>query len=206
MEGGTGENNFTKKRRVATRVSNRETRIWPGGKLSRLPGAESSAERVRKGAATGAVSEKGIAAGERRTGRAQGSGDEVGPASEHAKRRFSRRNFARIGRAANARARDARHHGARAVQSVHGEISRGHFSRVRSRAIRGRLVGPGASRHDAKGRKSGGKNSISRDSVGDRKRFQSRCARRRLPHNSPGICPPRRSTRCNAASWKKPTT
>src|SRR5207248_1021937 len=83
MEGGTGEN-FTEKRRVATGVSNRETRIWPGGKLSRLPGAESSIERVRKGAATGAVSAKGVAEGERRTGRAQGSGDEVGPASEHA--------------------------------------------------------------------------------------------------------------------------
>src|SRR5438477_215491 len=117
MEGGTGES-FTEKRRVATRVSNRETRIWPGGKLSRLPGAESSVERVRKGAATGAVSAKGVAAGERRTGRAQGSGDEVGPASEHAKPRFPGRNFARTGRAANARARNARNPGARAVQSV----------------------------------------------------------------------------------------
>src|SRR5688572_10100292 len=173
MEGGTGES-FANKRRVATRVSNRETRLWPRGKLSRLPGAESSVERVGKGAATGAVSKKGIAARDRRTGRAQGSGDEGGPASEHAKRRFSGGNFARIGRAANARARDARHHGARAVQSVHGEVSRGRLSRVRSRAIRGSLLGPGASRDDAKGRKSGGKNSISRDSIGDRKRFQSR--------------------------------
>src|SRR6266850_3657609 len=157
MEGGTGENNFAEKRRVATRVSNRETRLWPGGKLSRLPGAESSVERIGKGAAAGAVSKKGGAEGERRTGRAQGSDHEGGPAFEHAKRRFSERNFARIGRAANARARDARHPGARAVQSVHGQISRGPFSRVRSRAIRGRLVGPGASRDHAKGRKSGGK-------------------------------------------------
>src|SRR5688572_9067762 len=114
MEGGTGENNFTERRRVATRVSNRETRLWPRGKLSRLPGAESSVERIRQGAATDAVSKKGVAAGERRTGRAQGSGDEGGPASEHAKRRFPGRNFARTGRAANARARHAPNHGARA--------------------------------------------------------------------------------------------
>src|SRR5678815_1501703 len=100
MEGGTGEN-FAEKRRVATRVSNRETRIWPGGKLSRLPGAESSVERVRKGAATGAVSAKGIQTSDRRTGRAQGGGNEGGPASEHAKRRFSGRNFARISGSAN---------------------------------------------------------------------------------------------------------
>src|SRR6266542_6386337 len=173
MEGGTGEN-FTEKRRYATRVTNRETRIWPGGKLSQLPGAESSVERSGKGAPAGAVSAKGVATGERRTGRAQGSGDEVGPASEHARPRFPGRNFARTGRAANARARNARNPGARAVQIVHGEISRGRFSRVRSRAIRGSLVGSGASRHDAKGRKSGGKNSISRDSIGDRKQFQSR--------------------------------
>src|SRR5688572_21107895 len=172
MEGGTGEN-VAEKRRIAARVSNRETWFWAGGKLSRLPGTESFVERVRKGAATGALSKKSGAAGERRTGLAQGSSDEGGPASEHAKRRIAGRHFARIGRAANARARNARHHGARAVQSVHGEISRGRFSRVRSRAIRGRLTGPGASRHDAQGRKSGGENSVSRDSIGDRKRFQS---------------------------------
>src|SRR5258705_13931411 len=105
MEGGTGEN-LAKKRRVATRVSNRETRLCTGGKLSRLAGAESSLERIGKGATASAVSKKGIAPGERRTGRPQGSGDEGGPASEHAKRRFSGRNVARIGRAANARAGD----------------------------------------------------------------------------------------------------
>src|SRR6185295_7951879 len=129
MEGGTGEN-FAQRRRAETRVSNRETGIRPGGKLSRLPGAESFVERVRKGAATGAVSAKGVKTSYWRTGRSQRSGDEGGPASEHAKRRVSGGSFARVGRAANARARDARHHGARAVQSVDGEISGGSFSRV----------------------------------------------------------------------------
>src|SRR5207237_802458 len=70
------ESHFQKRRRVGTRVSHRETGIWPGGKLSRLSGAESYSERFRKGAAAGAVSKKGIATGERRTRRAQGSGDE----------------------------------------------------------------------------------------------------------------------------------
>src|SRR5688500_3181786 len=108
MEGGTGEN-VAEKRRIAARVSHRETWLWTGGKLSRLPGTESFVERIGKGAAAGALSKKGGAAGERRTGLAQGSGDEGGPASEHAKRRIAGRHFARTGRAANARARDAPH-------------------------------------------------------------------------------------------------
>src|SRR5208282_4017635 len=108
----------------------RQTRRQPCGKLSGIPGPESSAGRTGAAATAGAFPAAGVPARAGGTGGVERSGDEAGAVVEHADRDVAGGSAAGAGQSANAGTGHARQPGAGAIQVLAGEIPGGDVPRI----------------------------------------------------------------------------